>query len=45
MYKLQADNAIPVPQVMVNNFRLPQNVDKDGDLVGAKRGVIKYVCP
>ena len=45
MYKLQADNAIPVPQVMINNFRLPQNVDKKGALVGAKRDVTKYVCP
>ena len=45
MYKLQADNDSPVPQVMFNNFRVPQNVDKDGALVGAKRDVTKYVCP
>ena len=45
MYKLQADNDSPVPQVMFNNFRVPQNVDKDKALVGAKRDVTKYVCP
>eukprot|EP00093_Oithona_nana_P007627 07627.XXX_433665_432947_1 [CDS] Oithona nana genome sequencing. len=45
VYKLQADDASPVPQVMFNNFRVPQNVDKDKNLVGAKRDVTRYVCP
>ena len=45
MYKLQADAATPQPQVQFNNFRVPQNVDADGNLIGAKRDVTKYVCP
>ena len=42
---MQADDESPKPQSMRMNFRLPQNRDDDGALVGEKRDVTKYVCP
>ena len=41
---MQADDE-QFPQIQNQNFRLPQNIDGDGNLVGAKRDVTKYVCP
>ena len=42
---MQADDESPKPQSMKDNYRLPQNIDADGALLGEMRDVTKYVCP